>query len=80
MSSLSPIETQGEAKPDAAPGGESQRCSSARERAALLNSSSPLTIERGGKIVELTAAERAAELRIATTTIESVCTPPAGGQ
>ncbi|WP_257388122.1 DUF4124 domain-containing protein [Tahibacter caeni] len=68
----------GEAQP--ADDGNAARCRSARERIALLNSSSPLTIERGGKIVELTAAERAAELRVATTTVESVCTPAAGGQ
>jgi len=71
---------EGEAKPAAAPAGESQRCRSARERVAMLNSSSPLSVERDGKLVDMTAAERAAELRIATTTIESICTPPAGGQ
>lgn len=71
---------EGEAKPAPAPAGESQRCRSARERVAMLNSSSPLSVERDGKLVDMTAAERAAELRIATTTIESVCTPPAGGQ
>lgn len=56
-----------------------ERCRMARERVALLNSPSTLTVERDGKNVDLSAAERAAELRIATTTVENLCAPPAGG-
>ncbi|MBN8738494.1 MAG: hypothetical protein BGP24_11255 [Lysobacterales bacterium 69-70] len=76
-----PAAAAGEAKPAAQNVAQTneERCRLARERVALLNSPSTLTVERNGKNVDMTAAERAAELRIATTTVESLCTPPAGG-
>lgn len=55
------------------------RCDNAQKRVALLSSNLPLTVQRGDKIVEMTAADRAAELSIAKTTAESLC-PKEGGQ
>jgi hypothetical protein len=55
------------------------RCDNAQKRVALLSSNLPLTVQRGDKIVEMTAADRAAELNIAKTTAESLC-PKEGSQ
>ncbi|MBL8296996.1 MAG: DUF4124 domain-containing protein [Rhodanobacteraceae bacterium] len=49
------------------------RCSSAQQRVALLSSSLPLTVQREGKIVDMSAADRAAELNIAKATVDSLC-------
>ena len=55
------------------------RCENAQKRVALLSSNLPLTVQRGDKIVEMTAADRAAELSIAKTTVDSLC-PKEGSQ
>lgn len=55
------------------------RCENARKRVALLSTDLPLTMQRDGKAVEMTAAERAAELTIAKTTVDSLC-PKEGSQ
>jgi hypothetical protein len=55
------------------------RCDNAQKRVALLSSNLPLTVQRGDKIVEMSAADRAAELSIAKTTVDSLC-PKEGSQ
>lgn len=58
----------------AAPPGNAARCKLAKERVDLLSRPEPLTIQRDGKYVEMTAADRAAELNVSKATIVSFCT------
>lgn len=58
----------------AAPPGNAARCKLAKERVELLSRPEPLTIQRDGKYVEMTAADRAAELNVSKATIVSFCT------
>jgi hypothetical protein len=62
----------GEAKP-AADNSNAARCQAAQNRVALLSSPSPLTVQQDGKYVEMTAADRTAELNIAKATVSSLC-------
>lgn len=54
------------------------RCQNARNRVALLTSASPVTVQRDGKYIELTSAERAAELNIAKATVGALCSETGG--
>lgn len=65
-------------KPIADDASNAARCRNAQNRVALLGSPSPVTIQRDGKIVEMTEADRAAELAIARTTVTSLCAPAEG--
>lgn len=49
------------------------RCENAQRRIAILSSLNPVTVQREGKIVELSAEERAAELSISRATADSLC-------
>jgi len=68
----------GEAKP--ADDGKAARCASAQDRVALLSSAQPLTVQQDGKYVPMTAADRAAELSIAKTTVASLCAAEGASQ
>jgi hypothetical protein len=59
------------AKPN--PSSNAARCDNAQRRIAILSSLNPVTVQREGKVVELTAEERAAELNVSRATVDSFC-------
>lgn len=69
----------GDAKPTA-DASTAARCASAQRRVSLLSSNQMLTVQREGKTVELSAADRAAELNIAQATVASLCSPQGSSQ
>lgn len=64
-----------DAKPNAS--NNAARCENAQRRIAILSSLNPVTVQREGKVVELTQEERNAEMAISRATADSLC-PKAG--